>query len=328
MLILLALGAAPASAHSQEGSISLAPPGSAITGTIVDQDGAVIVNASVALDQPGHPQQKTQSGSDGTFTFSNASPGPFNLTIEAPTFAIKKESGDLQPGQTYQLFQIQLEIAAKVVVTVAETQEQVAEEQIHVEEQQRVLRVFPNYFVTYEPAPAPLKARQKYQLAWKASINPYSFGIAAFFAGIEQAANYYSGYGQGMQGYGKRLGATYADSVFGTFIGGAILPSVFKQDPRYYYKGTGTRKSRVLYALASSVRCKGDNGRWQPNYSSMLGGLAAGALSNVYYPASNRNGVALTFENTAIGIAGTSFSAVVQEFFLRKLTPHANNPQH
>jgi hypothetical protein len=211
-------------------------------------------------------------------------------------------------------------------VVEAETQEQIADEQLHIEEQQRVLDVIPNFYVSYEPDPAPLNARQKYRLAWKASINPFSFGIAAVFAGLEQSDNFYSGYGQGLQGYGKRLGATYADSVSGTFIGGAILPSVFKQDPRYYYKGTGTRKSRLLYALAAGFRCKGDNGHWQPNYSSMLGSLASGALSNAYYPASNRNGVALTFENALIGIGGSSITAVVQEFFLRKFTPHANQP--
>ena len=61
----------------------------------------------------------------------------------------------------------------------------------------------------------------------------------------------------------------YADLVSGTFIGGAILPSLFKQDPRYFYKGTGSRKSRFFYAIANSVICKGDNGRWQPNYSNI-----------------------------------------------------------
>ena len=81
-------------------------------------------------------------------------------------------------------------------------------------------------------------------------------------------------------------------------IGDAILPSILKQDPRYFYKGSGTTRSRILYALANAVVCKGDNGHWQPDYSGILGSLAAGGISNLYYPASNRNGVQLTFENT------------------------------
>ena len=75
--------------------------------------------------------------------------------------------------------------------------------------------------------------------------------------------------------------------------------------------------------LANSVICKGDNGRWQPNYSGVLGSFAAGAISNLYYPASDR-GVGLTFENAAITIAAGSAANILQEFVIRKLTPNAN----
>ena len=117
-------------------------------------------------------------------------------------------------------------------------------------------------------------------------------------AGIEQANHTFAGYGQGAQGYGKRFGANYADGFVGNMIGGAILPSLFKQDPRYFYKGTGPVRSRALYAIATAVICKGDNGHWQLNYSGILGGLAAGGISNLYYPASDRSGVEVTFENS------------------------------
>ncbi len=299
-----------------------ATAGASITGSVVDRDGAVIANATVTLTQAEALVQKTTTATDGTFNFPNVPAGSFELTVDAPTFASKKISGELHAGQPYWAPPIELSPAAKIEVEVAETQEQLAAEQLHVEEQQNVLGFIPNYYVTYEPRPVPLTVRQKYQLAWKSSFNPLSFGIAAVFAGLEQADNFYSGYGQGWQGYGKRLGATYADSVSGTFIGGAILPSILKQDPRYFYKGIGTSKARMLYALASAFRCKGDNGKWQPNYSNVLGSLASGALSNAYYPASNRNGVGLTFANAFIGIAEGSVEAVFQEFVVRKFTPH------
>jgi hypothetical protein len=300
-------------------------PSATITGTVVDKDGAVIAGASVTLTQPEAPPQKVTSAGDGTFNFSNARPGPFELNVDAVGFALQKTSGNLQPGLPYWVPPIQMTPATRIEVT-AETQEQIAEEQVHVEEQQRVLGVFPNFYVTYEPNPAPLNMRQKYQLAWKSVIDPVGIGFSAVLAGFEQANNSYPGYGQGVQGYAKRFGATYADFVSGTFIGSAILPAVFKQDPRYIYKGTGSTRSRLLYALSASVICRGDNRRWQPNYSNVFGDLASGALSNLYYPASSRNGVALTFENTLIGIGGSSLGAVVEEFFLRKITPHANQP--
>jgi hypothetical protein len=179
--------------------------------------------------------------------------------------------------------------------------------------------------VTYIPDAAPLDTKQKFQLAWKTTVDPVTFGITPAAAGLEQATNQYGGYGQGAQGYGKRYGAGYADLVTGTFIGSAILPSLLKQDPRYFYKGTGSTGSRILYAIANSVICKGDNKRWQANYSGILGNLASGGISNLYYPANDR-GAGLTFENTLIGVGTTAAANVIQEFFIRKLTP--NIPNH
>jgi hypothetical protein len=262
------------------------------------------------------------SAGDGTFTFTNVPSGPFELAISSPGFATQSLSGVLDAGKTYVAPQVQLVVATTVEVDVTQTREEIAEQQIRAQEKQRVFGVVPNYYVSYLPDASPLNTRQKFQLGWKFVVDPVSIGISGAIAGIEQANNSYSGYGQGAQGYAKRFGASYADFVSGTLIGSAILPSVFKQDPRYFYKGTGSRKSRFFYAVASAVTCKGDNGHLQPNYSNMLGNLAAGGISNLYYPASSRNGVGLTFENGLIGIGGSAMGAVVEEFFLKKVTPH------
>src|SRR5204863_5964012 len=124
-------------------------------------------------------------------------------------------------------------------------------------EKQRVLRVIPNFYVTYDPHPMALTSREKFELAWKTSIDPFTFAVVGAIAGLQQAQNDFSGYGQGAQGYAKRYGASYADLVSGTFLGSAILPSLLRQDPRYFYKATGSRHSRGLYALANAVICKG-----------------------------------------------------------------------
>ncbi len=309
---------------------AVAPQPGSISGTVVDPDGAVVPRARVTLTAKpveGTPaSMEAVSGSDGHFGFTNVVPGPFELTVTAQGFAAQKAAGTLQPGQGYVVPDVRLVVATEVDVQVTETQEEIAEEQIHIEETQRVFGVIPNYYVTYVPDAAPLNTRQKFQLAWKSTVTPIAFGISGVIAGIEQADNAFSGYGQGAQGFAKRFGASYADYASGTFLGNAILPALLKQDPRYFYKGTGSKKSRFFYAVANAVICKGDNGHWQPNYSSMLGALAAGGLSNLYYPASDRSGVGLTFKNTAIGIGGSAMGAVIEEFFLRKVTPHANDP--
>ena len=302
------------------------PDTGSITGTVIDKDGAVIANAKVVLTA-GSSANQTQSGPDGTYTFKEVPAGNFQLSISASGFADETQSGTLVAGQGYVVPPVPLVVATTVEVNVTQTREEIAQEELHVEEQQRLLGVIPNFFVTYEPDAPPLTGKQKFQLSWKFTVDPVSFAITGIIAGIEQANNSYSGYGQGAQGYAKRYGAAYADFVSGVFFGNAIYPAVFKQDPRYFYKGTGSKKSRLLYALANAVICKGDNGHWQPNYSNVLGSLTAGAISNLYYPASDRNGARLTFENTLIGLAGSAGSAVAEEFLLRKLTSHSHSPK-
>jgi hypothetical protein len=294
---------------------------------VVDQSGAVVAGARVRLT--GEDQslnQEVLSSDHGQFSFSNIAPGPFQVTITSTGFAVQTFSGILHPGEIDIVPQIALDVAAALTeVQVGVTRTEVAEEEIKAEEKQRVLGVIPNFYVSYVPNAAPLTSKQKFKLAWKTTVDPVTFILVGLIAGVEQAQNHFSGYGQGAQGYGKRYGADYADTVTDTFIGGAILPSLLKQDPRYFYKGSGSKRSRILYAIAHSVICKGDNGRWQANYSIILGSLAAGGISNLYYPANDRNGAGLTFENAAIGIGATAVDNLFQEFLSRKLTPKVPN---
>jgi len=307
------------------------PQSGGISGTVVDQDGAVIANVNITLAQPGviptgvaSKKREARSDNLGHFFFADVVPGPFQLSFKASGFAPLEKAGVLQAGENYVISQIALAVARNTVdVEVTLSQEQVAQDEVKDEEKQRLLGVFPNFYVSYLPHAAPLTTKLKFQLAWKSTMDPVSFVIVGGVAGFEQAENTFSGYGQGAQGYAKRYGAAYANQVSGTFIGGAILPSLLKQDPRYFVKGSGSPKSRFLYALASTVICKGDNRRPQPNYSYILGDFAAGGISNLYYPAQNRNGAALTFENGLVGIGAGAVGNVLQEFFLRKLTPHA-----
>ncbi|MGD0761330.1 MAG: carboxypeptidase-like regulatory domain-containing protein [Candidatus Sulfotelmatobacter sp.] len=307
-----------------------------ISGTVLDQTGAVLAGARVSLtrtttSEAGDAQSREQealSGEDGQFSFASVAPGPFQLTITAAGFATQTSSGTLHAGEFYLLPQIALAVAASVTdVQVNLTRIQVAQEQVKDEEKQRVFGIIPNFYVTYDPHPLPLNMRQKYNLAWKTTIDPFTFAMVGAIAGVQQADNSFSGYGQGAQGYGKRYGASFADIAIGTFLGGAVLPAVFKQDPRYFYKGTGSTRSRFFYAIANAVICKGDNGRWQTNYSNILGNLAAGGISNLYYPAQNRNGAGLTLENGLIGIGSTAAAGVFEEFFMKKLTSNVpRNP--
>ncbi len=300
-------------------------PGS-IHGVVVSRDGAVYEGVRVTLAQTGSTVRGAKSDSNGRFDFTDVPSGAFSLTVSSDGFATQVISGFLHSGESYEVHEVVLLVAtATSEVRVTASQQEIALAQFREEEKQRVLGVIPNFYVTYVPNAPPLTSKQKFNLAWKTSTDPVNFVLTGVVAGIEQADNTFSGYGQGAQGFAKRYAANYADGFIGTMIGGAILPSLLKQDPRYFYKGTGTIRSRALYAVSMSVLCKGDNGHWQVNYSGILGGLAAGGISNLYYPASDRNGVALTFENALIGIAGSAAENLVQEFIIRKLTPKVPN---
>src|SRR5882757_7062401 len=298
---------APDTSAADGGTLPDRRPG-IVNGTVIDRTGAVVSGCQVRLSPSDRSSsQQVLSGDNGQFSFANVAPGPFELTITSAGFALQALSGVLRPGETFIVPPVALSVAtAMTEVRVGLSTAEVAQEQVQDEEKQRVLGFIPNFYVSYAPHPAPLNSKQKFALAWKTVVDPVSFGLIGVIAGIQQSQNDFSGYGQGAEGYGKRYGASYANFISGTFIGSAILPSILKQDPRYFYKGTGSKRSRILYALANSVICKGDNGNWQPNYSSILGNLAAGAISNLYYPEKDRDGVALTFEGGAIGTGATA----------------------
>jgi hypothetical protein len=299
--------------------------GCTIFGTVIDKSGAAISGARVALTVEGQDAKETPTLDDGQFSFVNIRPGKFQISVTAQGFATQVAADTCATnGGIMTVPAITLAVATEITrVEVTVPRVEVAEGEIKVEEKQRVLGVVPNFYVTYIPDAAPLTSKQKFELAWKTTIDPMTFILTGAIAGVQQADNNFSGYGQGAQGYGKRYGAVYADTVTSTFIGGAILPSLFKQDPRYFYKGTGTVRSRALYAIANAVICKGDNKKWQPNYSGIIGSLAAGGISNLYYPDSDKTGAALTFENALIGIGTTAAANLLQEFVIKKLTPNA-----
>jgi hypothetical protein len=296
-------------------------------GSVLDTNGAPVPRATILLEGPRREDRRTTIADDnGAFQFGGLRAGiPYQITIKVEDFETwKSKAIVLTPGQFYFLPDIKLNISASVTsVTVYASQDQIAAEEVRLEEKQRVLGIFPNFYVTYDPHPVPLTTKLKFRLAYKADTDPVTFFGIAFVAGIYQAGDI-PDYGQGAKGYGQRVGAGILDSTTDIFFGGAIYPWILHQDPRYFYQGTGTKRSRALHALASPYVCRGDNGKRQPNYSSMGGDLTSGAISNLYYPESNR-GAALLFQGFAITTGVRTVDALVQEFILRKLTPSAKH---
>jgi len=296
-----------------------------IIGSVQDVNGSLVPGATVKLECPSPCESQTSSADDNAaFSFHDLQVGvTYQIRVSAKNFEdwvspaiplTQDQSVDFVTG-------INLRVPDTVAsVTVNASTAQIATEQVRLEERQRVLGFIPNFYVVYDSQnAAPLTMKLKYQLAMRVSVDPITFVGVAFMAGTRQVAHT-PDYQLGVKGYAQRVGAEAADGFSDILIGGAILPSFLHQDPRYFYQGEGTTRSRLGHALASPFVCKGDNGDWQPNYSSLGGDLAASALMTTYYPQSNR-GAPIVFEQFAVNTAERELSAILQEFILRKLTP-------
>lgn len=301
-----------------------------MSGTVTDVQDEIVPGATVTLEGavPADYRQ-TVANDEGWFEFKGLKPGiAYHVTAQAKGF-VSWESPAIvvSPGQYQIMTNIQLQLKGEQTsVKVYASPAELATEQVKIEEQQRVFGVIPNFYVVYDSANAvPLTAKLKFKLAIKVSVDPITLAGVLFMAGINQGARL-PGYPLGAMGYGERVGAVAADGFSDIFIGGAVLPSLLHQDPRYYYQGTGTNRSRFLHAISYPFICKGDNGRLQPNYSTIGGDVASAALSNLYYPRSDRT-EGMLVENVLISTLERTAATLAQEFVLRKFTsgPKAKN---
>ncbi|HJY87625.1 MAG TPA: carboxypeptidase-like regulatory domain-containing protein [Candidatus Acidoferrales bacterium] len=320
LLIALAGGlvlVVPASAQSIE-----APniKTGSILGTVVDSNNDTIPNATVVLQKPGGYPLTVVTKDDGSFAFHDVTPGiAYQITVTAEGFAEWSSSVTVEPGQEKTLTDVTLHIlAVQRAVTVTYSSTEVAAQQLKAEEHQRVLGFIPNIYVTYEPHPEPLTTKMKFHLAYKGLTHPTFFAFEALWAGVEQAADT-PDYRLGAKGYGERFGANLASGTSEALFGNAILPSLLHQDPRYFYRGSGTKGSRAWHAIIAPFVCQGDNGKSQPNYSQWGGSLISASLANTYYPDSNR-GAGLIFRNFGTSMGLHVALGLAQEFLLDKFT--------
>jgi hypothetical protein len=319
-LWLLVLSLAASKAAAQQFSVPASQNGT-IEGTVLDTNGGVVPSADVVLNGPGPADSESVATTDnGFFEFEKLKPGvPYQVTVSAPGFAgWKSQEVLLQPGQFFLLPNITLRLSTVEVTVTALSPEQIATNEVKVEETQRALGFIPNFYVSYDKNPAPLTARLKFHLAFRSLIDPVTTAGFVLNASFYQAAGY-PHYGGGFKGYGQRLGSTFAGGYANILIGDALLPSLLHQDPRYFYQGTGTTKSRWLHAISFPVITRGDNGHAQFNFSGIGGDLASGAIANAYYP-NNERGDSLVWRSTLIGAGGRAANGILQEFVLRKAT--------
>ncbi len=305
-----------------EGPIAQSAEASAaISGTVLDPNGSEVQNAEVVLKSlSGTENRNEHSDTNGEFTFTGLSAGDFKLMVSGQGWGtyVSPEI-ELHAGEFHIVPKVVVSPTTSSVVRVTANSAELSEEQAQIAEQQRILGVFPNFYTSFDWNAAPLETKQKFGLAFRSITDPVEFAGPAFVAGFEQAANVFPGYGQGAAGYAKRYGAAYANSFTSKLFSNAVYPSLFHQDPRYFYKGSGGFRARALYAMSAAMITRSDSVRRVPNYSYFLGTFTSGGLSNLYYPPENR-GALLTFTNGLADIAGDAGANLLREFVFSRFT--------
>ena len=299
-----------------------------IQGNVTDSSGASIFAAVVTVkDADGNPHT-TVTDAKGDFKIASLPPGTYSVTISANGLADwtasnvpASESPESKPLQAV------MEVAMQVSkMTVSPPRKEVAAAQLDQETKQRALGVFPNYYVTYEGHPAPLSPQQKLHLGVKTLLDPATLAAAGLTAGIQQEYNSYWQWGQGSEGFAKRLGAAYGTAVQSVLITSVAANSVLHQDPRYFHSGHGTKAQRAWYAVKCAFRTKGDNGKWQPPYAGLIGMVASAEIAQAYYPGS-RTQYTLLGRNLMFHFGGLIALNLGEEFFLKRLTTHTPKVQ-
>jgi hypothetical protein len=301
------------------------PQGTAsLSGTVVDQNGAAVRDAVVTVSaENGSPHLTATTNRHGAFHFAALPPGNYTVVVSgAGIQSMTPQPLLLAAGQPRE-FPVSVTRVPHVTATVRVTASpvQIATAQVHVEEQQRVFAVIPNFYTSFAWDAAPMTPRLKFHLAARATFDPFALLTDAAIAGAEQYHDTYPGYGAGWPGYGKRFGATVADSFDSRIIGGALLPSLFHQDPRYFYRGKGSVLTRLGYALGQAVLCRGDQGGQEVNYSRIGGAFIAAGISNVYHSSEDRS-ASITIRDAFVILGGAAGENVLREFLSRGLTSH------
>ncbi len=160
----------------------------------------------------------------------------------------------------------------------------------------------------------PLTGHEKFERWLRHTYSPYILFSTTFNATYSQAVGDWPTYGGGMQGYGKRFGATLADTEARDFFKVFLLPAVLHQDPRYFHSGKNEVGPRTWYAISRVAVTRDDDGDNSFNTSEVLGTLFVNSLSNAYYPQRER-GFGETMSRSAGALLSDAGSSVLREFW-------------
>jgi hypothetical protein len=296
--------------------------GASLSGIVKDVGSTPVGEATVTLTGPDGFVRQVISDDDGNFRMEKLPTGAFMLTVAADGLTTLSTPVVMGPQEQKVLPPVVLRIATVASEVDAVSQVEMADEQIKVEEKQRILGIVPNFYVAYDQNTVPLDTVQKFRLAGRTVLDPEVFIAVAISAGIAQGTQTPIEWQQNFKGYAQRYGAGYAGALAGIGLSGAVFPAIFHEDPRYFYKGTGTTGERLRWSLKQAFVQRNDKGQWRPGYAETLGDLSASLVTVAIYPHQATDWGKTTAIDFGLNVAGEAFGDLMEEFVVPKL-PHS-----
>ena len=165
----------------------------------------------------------------------------------------------------------------------------------------RAYGVLPNYRTAESSTPfSAITSKQKITIAWKDSMNGPSYVMGGLFSAISQVNNTNPSFGQGLKGYTHRYFTALADQDLGNMMTEGILPSLFRDDPRFFRKGKGGGWARAGYAASRVLVTRSDKDTWRFNSSEVL----IGSRDRDFGPATLPHHRTCGFPHPAVELSG------------------------
>ena len=173
----------------------------------------------------------------------------------------------------------------------------------------------PSPAATYKPT-SELTRGDRFTIYRQTVLRPYSVVGPALGAAIGQAENEPPEWGQGAEGYGKRIASGMARQMISETIRFGFA-AVDGEDPRYHRSEDTGFWPRAQHAVVETFTSETASGRRIPAFSRFAGTYGAAFIANSWYPESRATtGYALRRGSTAL--ASSVGFHLFQEFMPRK----------
>lgn len=168
----------------------------------------------------------------------------------------------------------------------------------------------------------PMTRSERFAYAVNRAVGPSALITSGIRASLNEGLNRPREWGQGMDGFGKRIGSTYAQHFIGTTLENGAAYALH-EDNRYFASGKQSTWGRLFYASESTLLARHDDGTRSLSLSAIGGAVGAAFLSRTWQPPSTRSAddAAISFGLSLAMRAAFNTAREFSPLFLRRIVP-------